>query len=44
MEIEETCFLDEGDITVDDLRDSVALKMLYGKRISASNWLRWCLA
>jgi hypothetical protein len=43
-EIDETSFKDEGEITLEDLKTSPALKVQYGRFISAANWLRWCLA
>jgi len=42
-DIDETCFADEGLITLDDLKTSPIYKATYNKWISASNWLRWCL-
>jgi len=42
-DIDEISFSDEGEITVEDLKNSPALKIAYGRFISASNWLRWCL-
>ena len=43
-DIDEISFSDEGEITIEDLKTSPALKLIYGRRISASNWIRWCLA
>jgi len=42
-DIDETCFKDEGEITLEDLRTSPIYKATYNKWISASNWLRWIL-
>jgi hypothetical protein len=43
-DIDEITFSDEGEITIEDLKTSPALKIAYGRFISATNWLRWCLA
>jgi hypothetical protein len=42
-DIDETCFKDEGEITVEDLKNSPALKIAYGRFISQSNWCKWVL-
>lgn len=42
-DIDELSFSDEGEITIEDLKNSAALKVAYGRFISASNWCRWCL-
>jgi hypothetical protein len=42
-DIDETTFKDEGEITIEDLKDSPIFKVTYGRFISASNWIRWCL-
>jgi len=42
-DIDETCFKDEGEITLEDLRTSPIYKATYNRWISASNWLRWIL-
>ena len=42
-DVDATAFKDEGEITIDDLKTSPALKCYYCKYISASNWLRWIL-
>lgn len=42
-DIDETCFKDEGEITIEDLKNSHALKVAYGRYISAINWIRWVL-
>lgn len=43
-DIDEMSFSDEGEITIEDLKNSPALKIAYGRYISATNWIRWCLA
>ena len=43
FEVDATAFKDEGEITIDDLKTSPALKMMYCRYISQTNWLRWCL-
>ena len=40
---DETSFKDEGEITIEDLKTSPALKVQYGRFISATNWNRWML-
>ena len=40
---DETDFKDEGEITINDLKSSAALKVAYNRYISQSNWIRWCL-
>jgi len=42
-DIDEISFSDEGEITVEDLKTSPALKIAYGRFISATNWNRWIL-
>lgn len=42
-EVEAIDFKDEGEITLKDLITSPALKITYGRFISASNWIRWQL-
>jgi hypothetical protein len=42
-DIDEISFSDEGEITVEDLKTSPALKLMYGRFISATNWNRWIL-
>jgi hypothetical protein len=42
-DIDEIAFFDKETITVADLRESAALKLAYGRYISATNWIRWCL-
>lgn len=42
-DIDEISFSDEGEITIEDLKNSPALKVAYGRFISATNWIRWCL-
>jgi len=42
-DVDEIVFNDEGEITINDLKTSAALKCYYGKFISASNWVRWIL-
>jgi hypothetical protein len=39
---DETCFKD-GDITLDDLKNSPIYKVTYGRYIGQSNWVRWIL-
>ena len=39
---DETSFKD-GDITIDDLKNSPIYKVTYGRYIGASNWVRWIL-
>mgnify|MGYP001295956955 CR=1 FL=1 len=41
-DIDETTFKD-GDITIDDLKNSPAYKATFSKWISASNWNLWIL-
>lgn len=40
---DETIFKDVGEITIEDLKTSPALKVTYNRFISQSNWCRWCL-
>jgi hypothetical protein len=42
-DIDEMSFSDVGEITLQDLKDSPALKIAYNRYISASNWIRWIL-
>jgi hypothetical protein len=42
-DIDEITFSDEGEITLDDLKTSPAIKMAYNRFISQSNWIRWIL-
>jgi len=42
-DIDETSFADEGEITLDDLRNSPIYKAMYASKISASNWNEWIL-
>lgn len=42
-DIDEMTFSDEGEITEKDLATSPAPKVAYGRFISATNWVRWCL-
>ena len=38
---DETSFKDAGEITIEDLKTSPALKVQYGRFISQVNWFRW---
>ena len=42
-DIDETCFKDESEITLEDLKTSPIYKAQYSRYLSASNWIRWCL-
>lgn len=42
-DIDEITFSDEGEITVEDLKTSPALKLIYNRYVSATNWNRWIL-